>query len=125
MSSSAEEYAGVELTYSTLVGGRAYHKKLSFSTSHDFTEYKAASAKLKEHLARIMLAYDAGRPLPDGGLESWLPLVVDFTVKYGNPRVPLGIRNAVHDTQRCLGLPLTDFGPDTGGYFQRGLIIGK
>ena len=125
MSSPTEESTGVEMTYSTLVGGRAYHKNLSFATSDDFTEWKTSKNELTKKLVHIVRAYDSGHPLPHGGLEGWASLVKDFAEKYGNHRVPLDIRNAMRDTELNLSVPLTDFGPDTGGYFQPGLKCKK
>ena len=126
--SFAQEEPTIQVTYSTLVGGRAYHKKLLFASDAAYTEWKTKAEGIKKIIARITLDYESDRCTMESlndRLGSWVRLVDDFAATYGNHKVPLDIRNAMHDSQRNLDLTLMDFGPDTGGYFKPGLKFKK
>ena len=111
------------VVYTVIWGGKEYFKNMTFATREDYTRWQHRADEIKYTMDRIKEDNPdntASVPLSRetrNRLQSWVLLVTSFAADFGIHKVPFDIRNAMHDVQRHLSLPLMDFGPDLGGTF--------
>lgn len=112
------------VTYLTVMSGRSYYKNMTFASSEDYALWLQNADAIKLTIASI------NEDDPDSGssvmgdpifnrLLNWVDMVSVFAANYGKHKVPIDIRNAMHEVQNHLSLPLMDFGPDVGAAFEK------
>ena len=100
----------------TQIRGREYVKIIPFADAHEAFAFQATFGGLKA-------AADANN---GAGMDeqayaivarAWLSTALLEMTALGFAKVPLDYREAVHDTETLLELPLTDFGEDVQGCY--------
>ena len=114
MTSTTGEETYYSAVYTVFLGGRDYYKNLTFACREDYLRWQHRVDEIKETIRCINEAHDHD---PRRRLQSWVLLVTNFVADFGGHKVPLDIRNVMHDVQRHLSLALMDFGPDVCGTF--------
>ena len=123
MASAVGEQRHFLVPYTVILGGRDYFKNMTFANREDYSQWQRRVDEIKDTIARINEDNPedtATVPLSRetrNRLQSWVLLVTTLAADFGSNKVPLDIRNAMHDVQSHLSLPLTDFGPDVGATF--------
>ena len=107
--------------YFTLINGEGYQLDVDFRTESDLQHWEFMINEIGNAIQNIYYAIymEEDDASIEALAETFLSWVESLRNYYGNERVPRDVRFKVHEFERLLDIPNTDFGIDLGIYVYR------
>jgi len=107
--------------YFTIINGEGYELPINFGREGELEQWEDMIDEVNGAIQNIYYAIymEEGDPVIESLAETFLSWVGSLRRQYGAERVPQDVRLQVHEFERFLDIPYTDFGIDHGIYIDQ------